>query len=969
LILLSETIFSAIPQGNDLLIGGTILAGSEFAVSRLTAGGTLDTTFGTAGRVLFTGSAVTSNGPSANSPSGVLSERDDDTFVYSGVVGASGSRSGFVANFSANGTLTPAFGSSSGELVISYGQDDPAYAMLSPEGGLVVDIAQYSSNSSAANFYYGSISAAGVLGTPLLVGTLPENGTLGQEWAYTHYVLQADGELIISGLTANGDANGPFNTEGNHAALWETNPGLTALVASFGSGGEFSLSDNTGTLLVPFSNFLTSDGKLLIAGFADVNGTADSIMLARYDLDTTTGNINGTVYDDLNTNMMQDPGEALANVPVYVDLTNVGHYVAGDPVTTTDVFGNYALTGLTPGTYTVRVDLALLPSLTVELPTVGSYTATVTADQTVTGDTFALATAPAATGIQVSYQGTDINDGENAPSLLTGTNFGSVSAGSDTQITYTISNPGSTLLTIGTPALPAGFTLVSAPDNSIPAGGTTTFTVGLTAQTTGTYSGDVSIANNDPTKTPYTFEITATVTGAVANPQSLTISPTTGTAVINATDTLTATVTGASGFPISGVSVLFTVTGANPSSTSIVTDANGDAAFTYSGANVGRDTIVAAVGRLTANAHVTRTLTAPAPTASAGGPYTITEGEPLTLDASDTTGTGTLTYTWDINGDGVYGDATGVTPTLTAAELAYLGIDSGATGNLYNVKVKVTDGTGATVTSAATTLIVLPTQTTVTTPTTPVNTGTTTPPVAPTPSATGTISGSVLNDVTGDGLSSDDTAFAGVTVDLYFDSNNNSKLDKADQLFASTVTNTAGQYSFIDPPVGRYFIKEVVPQGYLPTAPVRSSYYTVNVINAVNISNESFDNFELVPTSTISDVHFTANGRKIKGLSGARAGQTVTATFTINSHYPEVVSLASYAAPNGVFLPAESSRETSEQIDSGTFENGTYSLTITLPAHHYQVDFVAGAAMSHFGAAGSNSFYSTQHRLIATANK
>ncbi len=56
-----------------------------------------------------------------------------------------------------------------------------------------------------------------------------------------------------------------------------------------------------------------------------------------------------------------------------------------------------------------------------------------------------------------------------------------------------------------------------------------------------------------------------------------------------------------------------------------------------------------------------------APIADAGGPYTINEGDSLSLDASassDPEGA-PLTFTWDVNGDGAFGDATGVAPTLT----------------------------------------------------------------------------------------------------------------------------------------------------------------------------------------------------------------------------------------------------------------------------------------------------------------
>ena len=121
-------------------------------------------------------------------------------------------------------------------------------------------------------------------------------------------------------------------------------------------------------------------------------------------------------------------------------------------------------------------------------------------------------------------------------------------------------------------------------------------------------------------------------------------------------------------------------TGAAPSSVA-VGDFNGDGKADIAVANRDSDT----VSVLTAKG------------------YTINEGSPLTLSASasDPSGnTAQLRYSWDINGDGVFGDATGANPTLTWAQLNGLGITRGPASFHVSVRVTDTNGSGLAVTSA-----------------------------------------------------------------------------------------------------------------------------------------------------------------------------------------------------------------------------------------------------------------------------
>jgi PKD repeat protein len=75
------------------------------------------------------------------------------------------------------------------------------------------------------------------------------------------------------------------------------------------------------------------------------------------------------------------------------------------------------------------------------------------------------------------------------------------------------------------------------------------------------------------------------------------------------------------------------------------------------------------------------------PTADAGGPYSGTEGQAIVLDGSnsiDSDGT-IVTYEWDLDNDGQYDNASGVSPNVTFP-------DDGT----YPIGLKVTDNLGAT---------------------------------------------------------------------------------------------------------------------------------------------------------------------------------------------------------------------------------------------------------------------------------
>jgi hypothetical protein len=95
------------------------------------------------------------------------------------------------------------------------------------------------------------------------------------------------------------------------------------------------------------------------------------------------------------------------------------------------------------------------------------------------------------------------------------------------------------------------------------------------------------------------------------------------------------------------------------------------------------------------------------PSADAGDGYVISGGHSVTLNGGDSFDPAgiPLTYSWDINGDGVFGDATGASPTLSWFQLQALGIKPQTSPYVVTVRVTNDDDT---VTSTSTSLSVMP---------------------------------------------------------------------------------------------------------------------------------------------------------------------------------------------------------------------------------------------------------------------
>jgi Bacterial Ig-like domain (group 1)/Beta-propeller repeat len=116
---------------------------------------------------------------------------------------------------------------------------------------------------------------------------------------------------------------------------------------------------------------------------------------------------------------------------------------------------------------------------------------------------------------------------------------------------------------------------------------------------TGTQAGEDTVTavgdtNGNGVQDPGEPSNTATTTWVVVGPPAaLTLAPAADSSAVNTQHCVTATVQDAAMAPVPGVTVRFAVTGAHSAGGSGQTDASGQAAFCYSGTQVGDDTITA----------------------------------------------------------------------------------------------------------------------------------------------------------------------------------------------------------------------------------------------------------------------------------------------------------------------------------------------------------------------------------------
>ncbi|MFC4816529.1 choice-of-anchor D domain-containing protein [Flavobacterium sp. GCM10023249] len=117
---------------------------------------------------------------------------------------------------------------------------------------------------------------------------------------------------------------------------------------------------------------------------------------------------------------------------------------------------------------------------------------------------------------EINIQGNlaTINDGDVTPALADDTDFGTTTTSTNVAKTYTIQNTGTADLSVTNVAMTTGsvFTVggITLPA-TIPAGGSTTFTVTFNSPATGTFTDTVVVTSNDTDEATYNYDVTANI--------------------------------------------------------------------------------------------------------------------------------------------------------------------------------------------------------------------------------------------------------------------------------------------------------------------------------------------------------------------------------------------------------------------------------------------------------------------------
>lgn len=273
-------------------------ASADFALARYQANGSLDSDFGTGGRV------TTEFGEQGRARSVALQSEGKIVVAGSAFSASAGADFG-VACYNPDGSLYSGFGAG-GKVVTDFGAVDSAYAVAVQGDGRIVAagltdfqpgtgadfaVVRYNQDGSLDSMFDGDGKVTGDV-------LAPSNDSAPGDFGGNPITVQSDGKIVVVGSTGHA-AGLDFAVARYHRD--------GSLDPDFGTGGQ--VTTKFGGHAAGESVAIQTDGKIVVAGSAQQDSTGTNFALARYNpdgtLDTYFGS-GGIVMTDFFSNPVDD---------------------------------------------------------------------------------------------------------------------------------------------------------------------------------------------------------------------------------------------------------------------------------------------------------------------------------------------------------------------------------------------------------------------------------------------------------------------------------------------------------------------------------------------------------------------------------------------------------------------------------------------------------------------------------------
>ncbi|RIK41779.1 MAG: hypothetical protein DCC55_10755 [Chloroflexi bacterium] len=325
-----------------IIVAGLTYVGeaSDFALARYNSDGSLDASFGANGKITtaFEGFA---HGQS-------IAVQTDGKIIVAGLAYINEQYDFVLARYNSDGSLDTAFGTN-GKVITDFGGDDYGYILnIQNDGNLI--LVGYTDVNGTADFALARYQSDGSFDSSFGANGQVITDFGGEEFGFGLGV-QSDGKLVLAGYT---DVDG---TADFALARYQSDGSLDP---AFGANGKV-ITDFSGEEF-GYGLRIQGDGKLVVVGQANLTGTHDFV-LARYNSDgslDTTFDGDGKVITDIGGNdlanglAIQDDGNIVvvgySNISGNPDVTLARYYANGNgpDLTPISTFTPPATSTLTP---------------------------------------------------------------------------------------------------------------------------------------------------------------------------------------------------------------------------------------------------------------------------------------------------------------------------------------------------------------------------------------------------------------------------------------------------------------------------------------------------------------------------------------------------------------------------------------------------------------------------------------------